>query len=74
MDYYRKYLKYKIKYITLKTNNINIKDEKNIIQSGGKYQLRIDDNINNKYPTINKTEVNIFGYTHSSLCGGGCMF
>jgi hypothetical protein len=38
-------------------------------------KMRIDDNINNKFPTIEKTEmeVNAFGYTHSKIIGG-CLF
>ena len=91
MNYYRKYIKYKTKYINLKKeinnkidqigeiNNkidhigghldkININNKQNI-------KMRIDDNINNKFPIIEKTEmeVNAFGYTHSKIIGG-CLY
>ncbi len=82
MNYYRKYIKYKTKYINLKSetsntqidqiagqlDKININNKQNI-------KMKIDDNINNKYPTIEKTEmeVNAFGYTHSKIIGG-CLF
>jgi hypothetical protein len=89
MDYYRKYIKYKTKYINLKTE-INLKSETsntqinqiagqldkiNINNNKQNIKMRIYDNINNKYPTIEKTEieVNAFGYTHSKIIGG-CMF
>lgn len=61
MDYYQKYIKYKIKYINLKSETINQKN-----QHGGNIKMTIDDNINNK-------EVNAFGYTHSKIIGG-CLF
>ena len=86
MDYYRKYIKYKSKYINLKTEKSNTQinqiagqiDKINIININNNkpnIKMRIDDNINNKYPTIEKTEmeVNAFGYTHSKIIGG-CMF
>lgn len=86
MDYYRKYIKYKTKYINLKTEKSNTQinqiagqiDKINIININNNkpnIKMRIDDNINNKYPTIEKTEmeVNAFGYTHSKIIGG-CMF
>ncbi len=81
MNYYRKYIKYKTKYINLKMNQKN-----EINQLAGRFdkidlnnkqniKMRIDDNINNKYPQIEKTEmeVNAFGYTHSKIIGG-CLY
>jgi len=79
MNYYRKYIKYKTKYINLKSetsntqinqiagqlDKININNKQNI-------KMRIDDNINNKFPTF-ETEVNAFGYTHSKIIGG-CLY
>ena len=82
MNYYRKYIKYKTKYINLKseTSNTQINQiagqlDKIIINNKQNIKMKIDDNINNKYPTIEKTEmeVNAFGYTHSKIIGG-CMF
>jgi len=75
MDYYRKYIKYKTKYINLKTQINQIAgqlDKININNNKQNIKMKIDDNINNKYPTIEK-EVNAFGYTHSKIIGG-CMF
>lgn len=87
MNYYQKYIKYKTKYINLKTE-INLKSNTSntqINQIAGQIndinintpniKMRIDDNINNKYPTLEKEdkEVNAFGYTHSKIYGG-CMF
>ena len=90
MNYYQKYIKYKTKYINLKTE-INLKSKTNnkqikqINQIAGQIndinintpniKMRIDDNINNKYPTLEKEdkEVNAFGYIHSKIYGG-CMF
>jgi len=98
MNYYKKYIKYKIKYINLKTEynkqseqseqsekliqnkQINYETTQNIIpknQYGGNIKMRIDDNINNKYPILENKEVNMevnaFGYTHSKIIGG-CLF
>ena len=93
MNYYQKYIKYKTKYINLKTeinlksktSNTQIKQINQINQIAGQIndinintpniKMRIDDNINNKYPTLEKEdkEVNVFGYTHSKIYGG-CMF
>ncbi len=88
MDYYRKYIKYKIKYNKLKaTQNIiiNEKDRNQLIditinthidkvnnQTNNNVRIRIDDNINNKYPILEK-EVNAFGYLHTKIYGG-CLF
>ena len=76
ISYYDKYIKYKTKYINLK-NEIDIKilDTKqqggNIIKSYSKFIL--DDNINNKYPNLDK-EYNVFGHMHSRLNNCGCFF
>ena len=76
INYYDKYIKYKIKYINLK-NEIEIKilDTKqeggNIKKSYSKFVL--DDNINNKYPNLDK-EYNVFGHMHSRLNNCGCYF
>jgi hypothetical protein len=80
MDYYTKYIKYKIKYINLKTNNninlktnnnINLKTNNNIKQKYIKIQNINNEIINNNTQIM--TEVNVFGYTHSKICGG-CIF
>lgn len=60
MNYYYKYIKYKTKYIDLKSKTNN---NTQINQIAGK--------INNYQ--INEKEVNIFGYTHSKIYGG-CIF
>jgi len=72
INYYQKYIKYKTKYINLKNNNIE-NNKKNIQKGGINIQMRIDDNINNKYPELNK-EYNIFGYAHSKINNSGCFF
>ena len=58
MDYKYKYIKYKTKYINLK------------LEKDNKYNK---DNKDNQYTKIFK-EVNIFGYTHNKVLGGGCIF
>jgi len=70
-NYYEKYIKYKTKYINLK--NLKNEIENKILdtnQQGGNIKKSyskfiLDDNINNKYPIIDK-EVNVFGYEISS--------
>jgi hypothetical protein len=74
IDYYNKYIKYKTKYINLKNQYINVNITQNNIQKGGAHiKMRIDDNINNKYPSLDK-EVNISGYMHSKLNNNGCFY
>ena len=50
-DYYEKYIKYKIKYMKLKTNNklSNNKLSNNKLSNN---IIKFDDNINNKFPVI----------------------
>lgn len=73
MDYYKKYIKYKTKYINLKNNYVENNNKQNIQKGGANIKMRIDDNINNKYPNIDK-EYNIFGYAHSKINNSGCFF
>jgi len=79
MNYYKKYIKYKTKYINLKTfhieqnNNTDIDKKKDIQKGGANVQMIIEDNINNKYPNLDK-EYNVFGHMHSRLNNCGCYF
>jgi hypothetical protein len=76
INYYDKYIKYKIKYINLK-NEIEIKILDTKQQGGnikkGYSKFILDDNINNKYPNLDK-EYNVFGHMHSKLNNCGCFF
>lgn len=76
MNYYHKYIKYKLKYLKLKnnsTNNSTNNSNNNSNNKIGGYKIsNFSDNINDKYPVIKK-EINIFGYEHSMI-SGGCIF